>query len=392
MPFEERSIVSHREEFCRLALTAGANRRELCRRFGIGPATGYKWLDRFRAEGVAGLSDRSRRPLTSPERSSAAVEAQVLEVRAAHPAWGGRKIRRVLQNKGAPVVPSASTVTAILRRHRVLDGPGAGERRDWVRFEHAHPNDLWQMDFKGHFALGAGRCHPLTVLDDHSRYALVIGACGDERDGTVRERLAAAFERYGLPRRILSDNGPPWGSTGGELTALAVWLMDLGVGVAHGRPYHPQTQGKEERFHRSLKAEVLDGRCFASLWEAQAAFDGWRRVYNTQRPHEALGGDAPASRYRMSAQAMPGAVAPPAYEGEAAVRTVCQGGSISFKGRRIKAPKALAGKRVALRATTTDGLFDLCYRSHALAQVDLRQSMVTLVHHVSEHPSTLSPV
>lgn len=208
----------------------------------------------------------------------------------------------------------------------------------------------------------------------------------------MRERLAAAFKRYGLPRRILSDNGPPWGSAGGEITAFSVWLIDLGVALAHGRPYHPQTQGKEERFHRSLKAEVLDGRCFGGFSEAQAAFEGWRTIYNTKRPHEALGGDAPASRYRMSARAMPRAVAPPAYEGEAAVRTVCQGGSISFKGRRIKAPKALAGKRGALRATTTDGLFDLCYRSHALAQVDLRQSMVTPVHHLPKHPSTLSPV
>lgn len=169
MPFQERSIVLHREEFCRLALLAGANRRELCRRFGIGPATAYKWLGRFKAEGSAGLVDRSRRPLLSPERSSAAVEAQVLEVRAAHPAWGGRKIRRVLQNEGVRCVPAASTVTAILRRHRMLDGPGAGEPRAWQRFEHARPNDLWQMDFKGHFALGEGRCHPLTVVDDHSR-------------------------------------------------------------------------------------------------------------------------------------------------------------------------------------------------------------------------------
>ncbi|MDR3537720.1 MAG: DDE-type integrase/transposase/recombinase [Acetobacteraceae bacterium] len=179
-----------------------------------------------------------------------------MAVRSQHPAWGGRKIRRVLQDQGLERPPSASTITQMIRRRGVLNGPGAGERRDWVRFEHAAPNDLWQMDFKGWFDLDRGRCHPLTVLDDHSRYALEIGACGDEQGQTVRARLEAVFGRYGLPLRILSDNGPPWGSAGhGEHSRLSVWLTDLGIGVSHGRPYHPQTQGKDERFHRTLKAE-----------------------------------------------------------------------------------------------------------------------------------------
>src|SRR5690606_31555029 len=127
----------------------------------------------------------------------------VVAVRREHPAWGGRKIRRVLCNQGLARPPSASTITAILRRHGLLDGPGAGERREWMRFEHASPNELWQMDFKGWFALPARRCHPLTVLDDHSRYALEIGACDDEQERTVRARLEAVFRRHGLPWRIL---------------------------------------------------------------------------------------------------------------------------------------------------------------------------------------------
>src|SRR5665213_2004549 len=211
MPFKECSLVSQREEFCRLALGPGAHVRNLCGRFGISPTTGYKWLGQYRALGAAGLADRSRRPLTSPGQTAPALEAQVMGVRLEHCAWGGRKIRQVLRNQGLAKPPSASTITQILRRHGVLDGPGAGERRDWVRFEHAAPNDLWQMDFKGWFDLNRGRCHPLTVLDDHSRYALEIGACGDETGETVRARLAAVFRRYGLPQRILSDNGPPWG-------------------------------------------------------------------------------------------------------------------------------------------------------------------------------------
>ena len=210
----------------------------------------------------------------------------MLEVRAAHPAWGGRKIAAVLKREGAKA-PSASTITEILRRAGALTGPGAGEARAWTRFEHPSPNDLWQMDFKGHFALEQGRCHPLTVLDDHSRYALEIGACGNEQTATVQDRLTAVFRRYGLPWRILADNGPPWGTSGSPQrhTPLTVWLLDLGVAVSHGRPFHPQTQGKDERFHRTLKAEVLDGRSFKRLATAQAAFDAWRQVYNAKRPH-----------------------------------------------------------------------------------------------------------
>jgi hypothetical protein len=249
------------------------------------------------------------------------------------------------------------------------------------------------MDFKGHFPLAGGRCHPLTLLDDHSRYALEIGACADEREATVRAHLERLFRRYGLPRRILADNGPPWGAADPLcFTRLGVWLLDLDIAISHGRPYHPQTQGKEERFHRTLKAEVLAGRSFAGLAEAQAAFDAWREVYNTRRPHEAIGLEVPASRYRASTRDMPRAIALPDYEPEALVRTVCSTGRITFKGRQYRFSKAFAGRRVALRPTSTDGVFDLCYRRHILAQVDLRQDVAKSVHHVPERVFTLSPV
>ena len=198
MPFKECSLMEVREEFCRLALAEGTNRRELCRRWQISSATAYKWLDRYRSEGVSGLADRSRRPLASPQRTSGDLEDRVLAVRSEHPAWGGRKIRRVLQNEGVANAPSPSTITEILRRHRRLDGPGTGEVRHWTRFEHLEPNDLWQMDFKGHFAMREGRCHPLTVLDDHSRYSLELGACGNERGETVRARLMKRHAEEGL--------------------------------------------------------------------------------------------------------------------------------------------------------------------------------------------------
>lgn len=392
MPFSERSLMSHREEFCRLADAAGVGVRELCRRFAISPTSGYKWLSRWRAQGRGGLADQSRRPLSSPRLSDPALEAQVVACRQAHPAWGGRKIRRVLQDDGMAQAPAASTVTAILRRHRLLDGPGAGEARAWQRFESASPNDLWQMDFKGHVPAGTGRMHPLTVIDDCSRYALVLSACANQREETVRDRLTRAFQHCGLPWRILSDNGSPWGAAGGEITRLAVWLMDLDIALIHGRPYHPQTQGKDERFHRTLKAEVLAGRSFASLAQAEAAFVDWREVYNTRRPHEALGLAVPAQRYRPSLRPLPAQVPPPDYEPQTPVRTVGSAGQISFQGRRLRCPKAVIGRRVALRATDTDGVFDLCYRRHVLSRIDLRDNVVKPVHHVSEQASTMSKV
>jgi transposase InsO family protein len=377
MPFGERSILESREEFCRLALSPGANISELCRRFGVSRDRGYVWLSRYRQAGVEGLVDRSRRPGSSPSRSGPELELKVLAVRAEHPSWGGRKIARVLANRGEPKPPAASTITEILRRRGQLDGPGAGEARALARFEHPEPNDLWQMDFKGHVALNQGRCHPLTVLDDHSRYALAIEACANEQGQTVQARLIEVFRRYGLPRRILCDNGPPWGNSSRERhTALTVWLMDLGVGVAHGRPYHPQTQGKDERFHRTLKLEVLRRADLTDLVRAQHAFDDWRQIYNAHRPHEAIGMHVPADRYRISPRAMPHATAPPEYDVGASPRWVQKGGHIAFKGRDVSCSKAFVGKRVAFHATDVDGVFDLYYRQHRLSQVDLREAIV----------------
>src|SRR5262249_48689597 len=157
----------------------------------------------------------------------------------------------------------------------------SAKHRAFVRFERPEANDLWQMDFKGPWALPEGnRCHPLTVLDDHSRFALGLRACGNERTETVQAELTTIFRRYGLPRTMLTDNGSRWGGSGrGELTALGIWLVRLGIGVHHGQPRHPETQGKDERFHRTLKAEVLAGHVAHDLADCQCHFDRWREVY-----------------------------------------------------------------------------------------------------------------
>jgi transposase InsO family protein len=373
MPWNEASTVLLRREFVTQASVEGANIRELCRRYGVSPSTAYKWIDRFRAGGSGALTDRSRRPDSSPVRTAEAVEAEVLRLRDKHPAWGGRKLRARLKALGRAAVPAASTITSILRRHGrlSLDAPVAAAS---VRFEHDAPNRLWQMDFKGHFATGAGRCHPLTVLDDHSRFALGLVACDDEQDATVRGHLTTLFRRYGLPERMLCDNGPPWGTAGSgqRYSGFAVWLLRLGISVSHGRAFHPQTQGKDERFHRTLKAEVLQGRTFADLFICQKRFDPWREIYNHERPHEALDMAVPASRYRPSNRPFPEVLPTWEYGPTDSVRKVACDGTISFKGRPIDLGKAFRGEHLAVRPTIEDGLFHIYFGVHYVAQADLR--------------------
>jgi transposase InsO family protein len=375
MPWREQSIMDQREEFVSLAL-AGANIRELCRRFGISRSNGHKWLKRYSTEGRTGLADRSRRPLRSPSRTPQPIETEVLRIReSSNNAWGGRKIRIVMQRSGHIELPSPSTITEILRRHGKLAERSQEHPGPHQRFERAAPNELWQMDFKGHFAMAQGRCHPLTVLDDHSRYSLTISACGDERDATVRQRLVSVFRRYGLPFAMLMDNGPPWGDAGNQpYTALTVWLMWLGVAVTHSRPLHPQTQGKDERFHRSLKAEVLSGKSFRGLLECQHAFDRWRHVYNHERPHEALAFATPAEHYRTSPRSFPETLPPIEYGPGDTVRKVDSEGDISLKGRRLHVGKPFRGHPIALRPSNDDGIFTIHFCAHRIGTLDLRNA------------------
>jgi transposase InsO family protein len=373
MPWQEVSTVSLRQEFVMLATAEAANIRTLCRRYAISPKTGYKWVGRYRRQGPPGLTDRSRRPHRSPTRTAPAVERAVLAVRTAHPAWGGRKIRAVLQRADQRPLPSPSTVTAILQRHGQLAPEAAAKHTAWQRFEHAAPNELWQMDFKGHVALREGRCHPLTVLDDHSRFAVGLQACGDETGSTVQARLTACFRRYGLPAALLVDNGAPWGSdVAHPHTVLTAWLLRLGVRVTHARPYHPQTQGKDERFHRTLKAEVLGTRVFRDLPACQQAFDRWRDVYNLERPHEALAMAVPASRYQPSPRGFPEVLPPIEYGPQDIVRKVFVGGAISYRNQVFVVGKAFRGYPVALRPTLVDGVFDVFFCHQKVAEVNLR--------------------
>lgn len=389
MPWNEVSVVDQRREFVRLASVEGANRRELCRRFGISAETGYKWLQRSDA-GDVGLTDRSRRPLTSPKRSAANVEAAVLAIRDAHPAWGARKIAACLAGERIKA-PACSTVHAILARHGRI-GPLPGGPRATLRFEKEAPNLLWQMDFKGSVAMGNGqRLHPLTVVDDHSRFALCLAAGVSQTNAAVQAILTPVFQRYGLPQAMFVDNGTPWGdSSGARWSRFGVWLLKLGIDVIHSRPFHPQSRGKIERFHRSLNAEVLALRMLRDLDDAQSAFDAWRSVYNFERPHEALAFATPARHYRISRRPMPERLPEPQYDQGEVVRKISRTDArIAFKGRFWRVPQAFGGERLAIRPLNTDGLYGVYFASHHVATIDLTKPKT--VNYVSEQVSTISP-
>lgn len=372
MPWSEVTLMSLREEFVKLASQPGVNRRELCRRFQISPRVGYKWLTRYAQEGVGGLEDRSRRPLHSPARTAAEMEAAVIRERLnSDGCWGGRKLGRVLRDQGVSEVPAPSTITGILRRHGLLNLQLSAQPRIWQCFEREAPNQLWQMDFKGHFALLKGRCHPLTVLDDHSRFALAVRACGDERMATVKSALREVFERYGLPAQMLMDNGSPWGGADHPFTELSLWLIRLGITVTHGRPRHPQTQGKNERFNRTLKLEVVRRCALSTLAQCQRRFDEFRDRYNLVRPHQALNLDTPASRYRPSPVPFPKYLAPIEYPSDAIVRKVQAGGWLSYRGLSFRVSKALRGHPVALRPCSPDGRLEVYFCHQAVAAIDL---------------------
>jgi transposase InsO family protein len=369
MPWR-RSVEEDRRLFLEDFTRADVNRRGVCRVHGISPKTGYELWRRYRAEGESALRERSRRPHHSPRRLELTQEQRILEIREDN-GWGPRKIRWQLEQEGWPGIAARSTIEAVLRRNGKITHEER-HSRTIQRFEHAEPNQLWQMDFKGHFALHSGhRCHPLTILDDHARYLIELHACADERRGTVRARLELRFRENGMPEAILADNGGPWGSAGSKgYTELEVWLLRLEIKLHHGRIRHPQTQGKVERLHRTLGEEMdLD---FLDQAHAQQEFDRYRQLYNQERPHEAIGMQVPASRYRRSIREYPEKLRTVEYDAADEVRSVDDQGKFSFRGRRCRIGRAFAGQRVAIRPGASDGMVDVYFCRSRVGSIDLR--------------------
>jgi transposase InsO family protein len=370
MPWKERTTMSQRQEFVEQALEEAANIRGLCREYGITPRTGYKWIQRYQEDGEMGLYDRSRRPKHSPRKSNSIVEEAVLKVRRTHPAWGGRKIQWQLAQEGMEPRPAASTITAILHRYEKIDLTESRKHEPMQRFEMESPNQLWQMDFKGYFEMANGfLCHPLTVIDDHSRFLVGLKACPYQHSRAVQGHLRDIFGCYGLPEQMLMDNGAIWK---GVHTKLTFWLVRLGIQVVHGRIRHPQTQGKDERLHRTLKNELLIRQPFYDLNDSQCKFDIWRKSYNSERPHEALDMQTPGSHYQPSSRTFTGNLPPIEYEADDILRKVDCLGKLQYQGRKFRIGKAFKSSLVALRATEMDGVFNVFFFKQRIAQISLR--------------------
>jgi transposase InsO family protein len=374
MPWGVVSLMSLRQEFVRLSENKAVSFTELCQRYGISRKTGYKWLGRYRKQGSEGLADHSRRPKKSPGQLPTAKEQALVSLRSSYPSWGARKIRRLLKNQGEKTVPASSTITAVFHRHGLIDASSKAAKPNWQRFEREVPNSLWQMDFKGPLPTVRGPAQALTVLDDHSRFNLCLKALPDQKRESVKQALIETFRLYGLPNSIIMDNGSPWGrDLAHPYTRLTVWLIRLRISVSHSRPYHPQTLGKDERFHSTLNRELLLGHQWQDILDLQAAFARFRHQYNFIRPHDALGLEVPASRYQVSLRSFPESLPPIEYDPGVMVRKVQQKGEISFKGKTIKLGHAFCGFPVGLKATATDAVFDVLFCHQTIRQINLKE-------------------
>ena len=374
MGWKETCAVDERMRFV-LAMEAQEEpMAALCRRFGVSRRCGYKWLRRYRSEGVAGLIERSRAPLNHPQAMSAEIAERCLWVRRAHPTWGPVKVRAFLM-RGEPesVWPAASTVGALFDREgltvkRRLRRRGAPAGAPFAACTGA--NQVWAIDFKGWFLTGDGtHCEPLTLCDAHSRYLLRCQALAKSDAQHVWPVLDAAFREFGLPERLRSDNGPPFASTGaGGLSRLAVKAIKAGVTPERIAPGKPQENGRLERLHLTLLQDTAKPPA-RSLREQLERFAAFQVVYNEERPHAALENATPAERYAPSARTWDGVLREPQYRADQQVRRVRSNGEIKWRGKLVQVSGALYGEPVGL-AEAEDGAWRVSYGPVALGVID----------------------
>lgn len=381
MPWEETRPLDQRTQFLADHQRGLYAMTELCARYAVSRETGYKWLARYAAEGPAGLHDRSHAPRTCPHAVAPELAALLVAARRSHPTWGPAKLVQYLAPRHPRVAawPAVSTVADLLARHglvakrrrrRPAVHPGA------VPIHTAAPNDLWTADFKGQFRTrDAIYCYPLTIADQHTRYLLDVRALPSVRVAGTLAVFERAFRAYGLPAAIRTDNGVPFANTGLHgLTQLSVWRLRLGIRPQRIRPASPQENGAHERMHKTLKAEACRPPQ-AHARGQQRAFDAFRREYNAERPHAALGGATPAARYAPSPRPYP--ARPPAaeYPGHYAVKRVNNAGTIRFKDRLLFLANALKQHHVGLEETG-DGVWSLHLGAVLLGRIDERTMTV----------------
>jgi putative transposase len=374
MPWRETCVMEERMAFVVEWQRGEMTMSDLCRHFGVSRKTGYQLIERFTADGVDGLKDRSRAPRHHPNAVPDDVVSAVVNLRRRYPSWGPKKIKaRLRRADPATAWPAESTIGVILdrqglvvhrRRHRHMAVPS-------TLSPCGAANDVWGIDFKGWFRTGDGRrCDPLSLSDLHSRYVLRLQAVERCDEPTIWPLLDAAFREYGPPRRMRSDNGPPFAGTGvGGLSRLSVKLIKLGITPERIAPGKPQQNGRHERLHLTVQQETASPPA-ANRRAQQRRFDAFRRVFNEERPHEALGQDVPAAHYHPQPRTYIGRLREPEYPAETDVRRVRHNGEIKWRGELVFISQALAGEPVALTPTAIDGRWLIAYGPLQLAIID----------------------
>jgi putative transposase len=376
MSWKATDVMDQKTEFALRAVRGTEPLGRLCEEYGISRKTGYKWKERFLRHGVEGLHDRSRRPQSSPTGLSEEVVCRIVALRQAHPSWGSRKLREVLcRSSGGLEVPSESSFKRVLEkaglvRKRRRRSPGeTGRLQERVKSE--RPNQVWTIDFKGWWRTrDRGRFEPLTVRDDYSRYVLCAQALESTRTEAVQEQMERLFAAHGLPEIIRSDNGSPFAARNSPygLTRLSAWWLALGIDLDRIRPGHPEENGSHERMHRDMKE--LEGSAAATRGEQQAVLDVWRRTFNEERPHEALGLRIPAEVYERSPRRYdPGAVEL-TYSTGFLARRVGRSGQVKIRDARIGVSLALAGYDVGLESVA-ERRYAVWFGRLCLGEIDL---------------------
>ena len=367
MPWKRMGVDEQRMQFVIRAVSGKESLAALCREFGISRPTGYRWRRRYeQARSLTGLGEQSRRPHRSPARTAEWKQRSVVALRE-ETGWGAKKLHVTLRDEQGLAL-AVRTIHRILERCGLVKedahGPAPG------RFERSAPNELWQMDSKGKYPLREGECHPLAILDDHSRYAVGLYALGELRAEQAYPCLVETFRCYGLPAAMLMDRGSLWWSpsNGWGLTWLSVRLIEQGIRLLYGRVCHPQTQGKVERFPRTLGAAMRHRGVPERLEEWPPALAEFRQTYNERRPHEALGMQRPAERYRPSPRRYQERPVEWAYPAGSEVKRLNTQGSLEDGGQRWFVCQALASQFV--RVERFDGKVLVSYRHMYIREID----------------------
>jgi len=347
MPWDNKTIFEQRLLMLQKLFKEEAPVTRISREFGVSRKTFYKFKQRFEAEGVIGLKDRSRAPHQRPRKISSLVEETIVELRCLHPDFGPVRLQAELRNLGLDP-PSHQGIQNVLVRHH-LNGWNATQKREYRRFERSSPNELWQLDTKGFFIIKDwGKVFPLNVLDDHSRFCIACQPHPFERTAYILDTLEKSFALYGKPQYLMTDNGTWFAHRSGALTRVQMFLKDLEIGHIHTGIRRPTTIGKVERFHRTLNEELIKKFRFKDLEDAKEAFEAYRYYYNYQRPHQALGNLPPISRYKFVQRQYPEPPVPVFYPEGSLLRKVRGNGCIIFNKTGIYLSRILIGKVVKI--------------------------------------------